>query len=111
MKRNEVRIRITYEIVTYESAEHGDAEERGWIDQEGETYTVREAVKFLESEGISEGSCSPIYPSDVGHCWLIGNERENYRTGAQTTRSYHIDGDPRAKCAIYSALGLLRSES
>ena len=110
MKRNEVRIRDTYEIVTPESAEHVDAEERGWIDQDGEVYSLRDAVRFLEYEGISEASCSPLYPSDVGHAWLRGHDREDYRTCAVTTRDYHLDGDPRAKCAVYRALGLLKAE-
>ena len=82
--------RVTYEIVTPESAEHGDAAERGFIDswgmqvdaligQEtpGVAMTLREALQL----------CSP--QEDSGSWFNECDGRENYQTGAVETRSLH----------------------
>lgn len=98
------KIKITYEIVTPESAEHGDAEERGWIDEEGEVIEpdkwdledglthVDLAVAFIENEGHEGGievSSSPPGPHD----WVTGYKyNEDYSTGGIENRSYHFEG-------------------
>jgi hypothetical protein len=84
--------RVTYEIVTPESAEYGDAEERGfvlpgeWRDdietamrQPDNAYdiTLREALTI----------CDPAYC--CGSWWTEHEGRQNYQTGAIETRSLH----------------------
>ena len=75
---------VTYEIVTPDSAEHGEAEETGyvapgqWHDNEPTLMTLREAMRL----------CSPAY--DCGRWWTETSEdRCDYRTGAVETRSIH----------------------
>lgn len=84
--------RVTYEIVTPESAEHGDAEEIGfvmpgeWRDeietamrQPDNAYdiTLREALTI----------CSPDY--SCGSWWSESDGRQNYQTCAYEARSLH----------------------
>jgi hypothetical protein len=75
---------VTYEIVTPDSAEHGEAEEMGyvspgqWHDEEPQPMTLREAIQL----------CSPTH--DCGRWWAeTGEDRCDYRTGAVETRSIH----------------------
>lgn len=77
--------RVTYEIVTPESAEQGDAESRGYV-QPGEWRTddaseagmrLREAMRL----------CSPQH--DCGRWFSEEDGRTDYRTGAVETRSIH----------------------
>ena len=80
------RIVETFEIVTPESAEDGDADERGWIDDEGEHYTVEEAIAFLEG-------CEPSSTAFHEGVWYTNNEyHTDYATGAVESRSYHLRG-------------------
>lgn len=87
-----MKFRVTYEIVTPESAEHGDAAERGFVmpgewrdDIETATrepagahdMTLREALKI----------CYP--QEDSGSWWSESDGRQNYRAGAIETRSLH----------------------
>lgn len=108
------RITITYEIVTPESAEHGDAEERGWIDEEGVDMTpdqydledgetaASKAVEFLQNEGASEPSSSAFHDG-VWYSTPDGNQ--DYRTGATEYRSFHLnDFTPEDEEAIYAAM-------
>ena len=105
------RIAISYEIITPESAEHGDAEERGWIDEEGVDITpdkfdiedglsaASKAVNFLRDEGVVEASSSQFHPG----VWYIGQDIPNYKTGATEIRSYHLKGfTPEEEKIIYS---------
>ena len=66
---------VTYEIVTPESAEHGEADEIGYLD---EGLTLREAMRLAS-------------PSEnCGRWWAeTGEGRQDYRTGAVETRSIH----------------------
>jgi hypothetical protein len=75
---------VTYEIVTPDSAEHGEAEEMGfvalgqWRDSEPQLMSLREAMQL----------CGPAY--DCGNWWAEhGGDRCDYRTGAVETRSIH----------------------
>ncbi len=88
------RFSVTYEIVTPESAEHGDAEERGYImpgewrydindpslehEKQDYTMTLREALTLASPD------------CDCG-AWFAesGESRVNYRTGAVEQRSIH----------------------
>lgn len=76
--------RVTYEIVTPESAEDGEAESMGfvsprnWHTDEPEEMSLREAMRL----------CFPAW--DCGR-WFAeeGGDRCDYRTGAVETRSLH----------------------
>lgn len=78
---------VTYEIVTPESAEHGDAAERGFV-LPGEwrvpvhavtpvTMSLREALQL----------CYP--QEDSGRWFSECDGRQDYRTGAWERRSLH----------------------
>lgn len=94
------RIRISFEMTTPESVEHGDVAERGWVDEEGTLIDgsesgfddfIHHAVDFLETEGgrSLEPSSSSFSPGD----WYVEIDgRTDYRTGAETRRSFHLDG-------------------
>lgn len=75
--------RVTYEIITPESAENGDADERGfvapgeWRGAEPVDMTLREAMRLA-------------YPQeDCGGWFAEVDGRQNYRTGAEERRSIH----------------------
>ncbi len=93
----------TYEVITPESAEHGDAEERGFI-FESEPHTFRELVDLLQRLGACSPSSWPVRCGD--HFWVstIDPERD-YRTGADTYYSVHLDraNSPRAAKYWYKA--------
>lgn len=92
------RILISYEVFTPESVEEGEAEERGWIDEEGVSMrpdkydqaegltVVDEAVKFLRDEGVIEASSSQFHKG----IWYIGDTSQNFRTGEDTVNHYHL---------------------
>jgi len=90
------RIRIAYEIITPESAEQGDAEERGWIDEEGiavspdewdeEITAAAKTVMFLKNEGVSEPSSSAFHPG----VWYTAYGEQNWRDGSYKNQSYHL---------------------
>jgi len=94
--------KITYEIVTPESAEQGDCESRGWIDEEGVSCEPDEfdiddgetavdlAIKLLVLDGATQPSTSGTM---TAHSWWTNYEYDtNYRTGAVESRSYHPYG-------------------
>lgn len=81
-------IRTTYEIITPESAEEGDAAERGWSDEEGTECTVEEAIHFFALKSV-EPSSSEFHTG----IWFMDAEGDtNFQTGAETRESYHLDG-------------------
>lgn len=75
--------RVTYEIVTPESAEHADADERGfvapgeWRGDEPVWMTLREAMRLARPQ------------QDCGLWFSEVDGRVDYRTGAVETRSIH----------------------
>lgn len=100
------RIAITFETITPESAEQGDAADRGWIDEDGVEMTpdeydreegitaVDKAVKFLKYEGASEPSSSHFYEG----VWYTAYETDtDYSTGETTNKSYHLKGFTKAE--------------
>lgn len=112
--KTQVKLRFTYEVVTDESAKHGDAERRGWYvdgfecDESDETAseyfelcTAREAIERIAHtvgaiDSISEcDGSADIYPADSD---------TNYQTGDETQYCAHIEGDARLVAAIVSAL-------
>lgn len=78
-----VTVRETYEIITPESAEIGDAEERGWIDEEGTEYTAERFVNDIEGAEPS----SSKFNKDIWYTiYLEQDAKGNYEN-----RSYHLD--------------------
>lgn len=97
--REDKRFRVTYEIVSPESAEMGDAEERGWEDEEGISMTpdthdteegvtaVDNAVEFLKDRGAFYPSQAPTYSG--GDVWFSDDGDTDYQTGNEKRLSYH----------------------
>ena len=79
----------TYEVVTPESAEHGDAEERGWV-FDTEPMTLRELIREIEKLGAFEPDSLPV-PRKGTRLSLYGLDPDvDYQTGAETTEQLHI---------------------
>lgn len=98
------RFRVTYEVVTPESAEHGDAAERGFIAPGGWRTSagnpeielgLREAIELVAA-GVME---------DCGQWFTEADGRLNYETGASERRSLHAPDNITA--ASYARLARL----
>jgi hypothetical protein len=82
---------VTYEIVTPESAENGDADERGFISQ---SVSLREALRDV-LEVRCDGHCGSIEAieascSELEHArWITVYNGAEYLTGACESRSLH----------------------
>lgn len=76
---------VTYDIVTPESAEHGDAAERGWVHPGGWHSMADDPSKMSLREAIDLVGCL----QDVGGWFVETDGRVDYRTGAEETRSLH----------------------
>lgn len=92
-------MRITYEIITPESAEHGDAAERGFVEprfnikvpieevmansadwpDESLEWTLQEAEQFLGRGGME----------DSGRWFSACDPERDFQTGAETYYSLH----------------------
>ena len=101
------RFFVTYEIVTPESAENGEAEEVGYVlpggwhaNDRGDGMTLREAMQL----------CCP--QEDCGRWWTeIGEDRCDYGTGAVEARAIHpAAGITRASYGRVSRLLGLRRQ-
>ena len=79
------KFNVTYEIVTPESAEHGDFEDAGFVSQ---GVSLRNAIQDLgcPADGI-EASCYPV----IGSGWITAYKvEEDYATGEEESRSLHF---------------------
>ena len=93
--------KMTYEVVTPESAAEGDAEERGWEVDRSENFSSLQALlRDVEDKGpwLEWSSSHP-----TGNDWIISQGDEDFRTGAET--SYHLfikrnDGQPLSRREI-----------
>jgi len=92
-----MRFDITYEIITPESAEHGETDETGFTMQD---ITLREAWDFLRWEGSCESSDSTISTAR----WLTFYGEQDYATGGYTNYSLHFP----AKLSQYSRVRIAR---
>ena len=106
---------ITFDVVTPESAEHGDFAETGYIvkdrpiviDEDCDAITA--AVKLIQDNcGHVEASCSTI---DRYTSWIQSDGGMDYSTGAETRHNVHLEGYSDAEmvavAAGLTALGLL----
>jgi len=97
----EILIRTSYETVTPESAEEGDAADRGWEDEEGEQFeSVEDAIEWLKRKGVQHASSSHFHPG----IWYSSGEDQDFGTGETTTYSFHLTADEKVQKAIYDAL-------
>ena len=102
---------VSYCIISQESAENGDVDEQGMVD---DNLTLRDAVKYLfrtrtnEVDGIQsiEANCYPLPVSgwlEFSPCITVYNGLE-YRTGDQENRSM----SPRGKITASSWARIVR---
>lgn len=87
--------KMTYDVVTPESAETGEAAESGWKNERSDTFaTLEELLRAVQDHNWLEwSSTQPRGERD----WLISEAEQNLRTGEDT--SYHLfikreDGKP-----------------
>lgn len=91
--------RVTYDIVTHESAEHGDAAERGFVSPVFNThFPVEECenVENLNRNGDLNRLVRDCHEFGVtlneDADWLYNVDgRTDYRTGAVTTYAVHLE--------------------
>jgi hypothetical protein len=95
-------ITITYEVWTPEDAEIGETDDRGWIDEEGESMepdkwdreegigALDKTVEYLWDHGAYEGSEGGA--KAASRWWTDPKHDEDFRTGAVEQRSYHLHG-------------------
>ncbi len=112
------RIRISYQVVTPESAEIGDYADSGWVDEEGvciepDDYDVEEhdsesaAAVALAVKTIGRGCEASDYPRcHAGHTWYTECDGDtSYADGSVTTNSFHLDGfSEEEELAIYTEI-------
>lgn len=92
---------VTYEIVTPESAENGDAEERGFI---AEGVSLRDALDFVFStrtsqcEGVAavEANEYPVTSPD----WITVYNGGEHLTSALESRSIHFPDNMTASSRV-----------
>jgi hypothetical protein len=115
-----MKIRITYEIVTPESAAEGEAEDSGWINEEGidctpddmdlsdaedtlwddeieeltkEEIFLHAVVKLAEKEILEKGGVEPSSSQFHKGIWYTQIDSDkDYATGADERWSFHLDG-------------------
>ncbi len=84
-----IRYSETFEVITEESAEHGEAADSGFITMLGEE-SLRGMVDLLRG---TEPSRWPLpAPQDADWCgniWFTRYGEHDYRTGEYENRSYH----------------------
>lgn len=97
------RIATTYEVVTPESAEAGDAAERGWDNEEGESmepdeYDLEEALTatdkaatWLRNQGVEEASSSQFHPG-VWYTSSVAQDRAYFEKSEERRQSFHLRG-------------------
>jgi hypothetical protein len=107
-------IKVTYEVVTPESAEDNAVAERGYVkehsgelqpdEDEGETL-VDLAVKTLQDAGATEASSSYFHPGRkqarleglTGGIWYTAQGSPDQHTMAEESHSYHLVGFTEAE--------------
>ena len=79
----------TFEIITPESAEHGDFEETGFY---AEGCTIDTFANLIDMLANTEPSCYPL-PHDGAGVWYTQYGEPDYRTGDTENRAYHPSGE------------------
>lgn len=95
-----VKFAITYEIVTPESAEHGDADERGYIIEDTD---LRDAIQLLHRTRTNRVDGVSAIEPDSSPCvrprWVTLTNGMEFETGAVESRSLHIPDTVTASSA------------
>ena len=87
-----LKLSMTYEVITPESAENGEAEETGFVYEMAEC-TAREMARYIKREGFTVPSDFQGVPR-----WLTSEKyREDYRTGEVENRSIHPGRDKQSQ--------------
>lgn len=89
-----IQLSQTYEIVTEESAQDGEAADSGF-DWQDVAYSFRDTVELIKSEGFNVPSCSPGVPG-----WLsteVIQDRAYFERGEHRTLSLHPGRDARSQ--------------
>lgn len=96
-----LKFNVTYEIMTPESAEYGDADERGFI---VEGASLRDALDYVFSTRTSQ--CEGVeaveaneYPV-VSPGWITVYNGIEYLTGAHESRSIHFPDNMTASSRV-----------
>jgi hypothetical protein len=83
---------MTYEIVTHESAEVGEFEDTGWINEHSDSYTIlSDLLRNVSDHCWVEWSSS----NRDKNSWLISDGEEDYITGDTTSYClwvHRVDG-------------------
>lgn len=89
-----IKISITYEIISPESAEEGEVADTGFV-REDDEVTFGDLVRLMRV--YRNPSCWP--PTGATYEWLNGNYETDYRTGEERLESLHFERDnaPRAE--------------
>lgn len=78
------KFNVTYEIITEESAQAADAEERGFL---LEDVSLRDAINEVCNHGYIEASCYPIKHSP--YVWFTAYGEMDMHDGSYENRSLH----------------------
>lgn len=82
---------VTYEIVTAESAEHGDVAERGFVGQELRLRDAIDAVTSTRTSAVSGVESIEASASDISAAgWITVCNGMEFETGSYESRSLHI---------------------
>ena len=92
-----ILISKTFDVVTPESAEDGEAAESGFV-YENEPFTFRELVREIQGGGFTR-TCS---------AWLESHSETDYRTGDVRTEALHFShaNPPRAEKWFWLAVDI-----
>lgn len=85
-----LKISKTYEVITNESAEQGEAAESGFV-FEDQPCGFRELLDTIKADGFAYPDSSHGIPR-----WLSTEPQQDYRTGAWVTYSLHTSHDARS---------------
>ena len=86
-----LKLSMTFETVTQESAENGESEENGFV-FEACDCTARELARYITHDGFTVPSCSHGVPR-----WLSTDPETDYVTGETETRSIHPGTDAQSQ--------------
>ncbi len=90
----------TFELVTPESAEHGDSEDTGFIFEDQE-YTFSELLSELQNEGYMHLSNSGEIDENT---WITSEhtqDRDYFEKGHETRYSLHLSSDSHSRYLKY----------
>lgn len=106
--KTQIKYTLCYQVVTPESAEHGDFAEHGFMDENGNRFKLEpecygeEAGKFKEDNTLTaDGLAALVYVAerhgieyDGGADWANSIDPDiDYNTGEEATYSLHVENN------------------